>query len=461
MSLNIKPMLFGTSGIRGVLGRDISLKTIRRATAAYIRAFKVSRCVVGRDNRAQSLLLHNTVVEALLSYGVHVLDVDVAPTPAISRLVRELNADGGVSVTGSHTPPYIAGVLYFYKDTGELDWKQTASVESLFDKINELSPSGWRNLGSVEHVHDAREIYVKSVKRDLGRIQNSKGPILFDFGNGAMGPYASELIRDYGLDLVPVNYDPIYDFPSRLPSPIPLHLAETAKHVRNVKPYLAVATDSDGDRAIFITKNGTVLPGDVTGAIFARVEAVSGVKKFAVTVNTSDVACDTIKKAGGRCIITKVGPPAIVEAIRRDPNVGFALEESGKYIWRRFTLYGDSAISVLMMYRLFDDWEAELASLPKYYVIKREVRVAEAEKEAIMDAVKSMLGDAKRLITIDGLKAYYAKHSWLLIRPSGTEPLIRVFAHAGKSREALEFARRGVQMVKDARRSLSNAYKNT
>jgi phosphoglucosamine mutase len=159
-------MLFGTSGARGFIDKNLTPSTVYRLTIAYQKYTGYSTVIVGQDDRQQSRTLKLAVIDALLSQGVNVIDIGMAPTPVIARMIKELKAEGAVSVTASHTPPYIAGVLYFLNDTGELGLNDSKKVEKMFEKTFD-SPKNWKKLGRNETVDDVINIYVKSVLRDV------------------------------------------------------------------------------------------------------------------------------------------------------------------------------------------------------------------------------------------------------------------------------------------------------
>ncbi|MDP8023769.1 MAG: hypothetical protein ACP5LF_01170 [Nitrososphaeria archaeon] len=446
-------MIFGTSGARGFIDQNLKPNLVYKLTIAYQKYTGYKKVVVGQDDRRQSKILKGAVIDALLSQGVHVLDVGAAPTPVIARLTKELEAEGAVAITGSHTPPYIAGVLYFLEDTGELGLKDSAKVEKIFEKISD-SPVGWKKLGRLEQVDDAIELYVKSVLRDAKKVKNYR--FIFDAANGVAGSYAKAVFEELGLNYSMLNHLPLGSFPNRLPSPTLQHLKKTSKEVREKGFDFGVATDADGDRAIFIDNIGKIILGDITGAYFASRALELKRGKIVTPINSSDSIIEIAKKHGIKLIWTKVGPPAIVDAIRKNKkDTVFAFEESGKYIWPETLLYGDSVYSVL---KALEDpqFTENLKEIPRFYVIKKEVRCADEIKYTVIKEIDKMT-DGKK-IHKDGIKIYYKKHAWMLVRASGTEPLIRVFGHDKVLKNAENIASSGVEIVKEAKKKVEGSF---
>ncbi|MGC8569177.1 MAG: hypothetical protein ACP5LW_04155 [Nitrososphaeria archaeon] len=441
-------MIFGTSGARGFIDKNLTPSLVYKLTVAYYYFAKPSSVVLGQDDRPQSTVLKDAVESALLAMGVDVYDAGVSPTPGTVRLMKELHANGAISITGSHTPPYIAGVLYFLKDTGELGVKDSQRVESIYYRIKER-PKSWRRLGRKEVLSDPVSIYVGSIKRDVGRLHPYR--IVLDAANGAISAFAKGVFEDLGIQAEIVNGSPLGSFPSRLPSPIPQHLEGFRRMVREMKTDFGVATDSDGDRAIFINGEGQIILGDTAGAYFAE-RALTQKGSVVTPINSSDSIIIVARRHRARIIWTRVGPPAIVDALRKHREAVFAFEESGKYIWPGILLYGDAVFSTLKAME-DGDFERNIGRVPRFYVVKREVRSSDEIKYRAVESVDAKLNVKK--IKKDGIKAFFGSHRWLLIRASGTEPVIRVFGHSRIRRDAEEIAAKGVEMVREAKRALS------
>ncbi|MDG6926912.1 MAG: hypothetical protein JRN01_00365 [Nitrososphaerota archaeon] len=443
-------MIFGTSGVRGFINSTLTPTFAYKITQAFVKVYHVDTVTIGRDNRAQSVPVCMAVTSALLSSGVNVVDLGISPTPATIRIMKELKYDSAISVTGSHTPPPITGILFFLSDTGELGPADSELVEKAYRK-GYLSEVPWTKMGKYETFYDYQAAYIESIKRDAPKISNSN--IVFDAGNGAIGPLAQQVFSDIGLNYKVINKLPLYNFPNRLPSPIPAHLKETISLVPHKSATFGVATDSDGDRAIFIDEHGKLVWGDITGAIFASRMVKSSSSKVITTINTSDSVSEAVKSAGGKLIVTRVGPPAIAASIRKHRDAVFATEESGKFIWPRILMYGDAIYSTLMLLSLKEPLSRLAREVPFFYLIKREVRCQDEIKQKVMEMVSAAFR-GYRINRLDGIKVSMGKHRWLLIRPSGTEPVFRVFAQSTQRKDAEIIAGEGVRAIQESKSSI-------
>lgn len=442
-------MIFGTSGVRGFINSTLTPTFAYKITQAFVKVYHVNSITIGRDNRAQSIPVAMAVVSALLSSGVNVIDLGISPTPATIRIMKELKYDSAISVTGSHTPPPITGILFFLSDTGELGPADSESVEKAYRK-GSLVELPWTKTGKYETFYDYQETYLQSIIRDAPKTGNEN--IIFDAGNGTMGPLAQLVFSDLGLNFKILNKLPLHSFPNRLPSPIPAHLKELTSLVSRESVAFGVATDSDGDRAIFVDENGKLVWGDVTGAIFASRMVRAG-NRVITTINTSDSVSEAVKSAGGKLTVTKVGPPAIAESIRKHRDAVFATEESGKFIWPRTLMYGDAIYSTLMLLSLNEPLSELARKVPFFYLIKREVRCEDEIKQKVMEKVSTAFS-GYRINKLDGIKVKMGKHRWLLIRPSGTEPVFRVFAQSVQRKDATALASEGVRIIKESKSSI-------
>ena len=446
--------LFGTSGIRGSASGFFTTDFAERLGRTFA-AFLESRgtVYVGRDVRVHSKPIQSALMNGLLAGEVDVMDCGLVPTPALLFAMKEAESAGGVMVTGSHTPPEIAGVLFFLSDTGEMDPRG----ERLFEGIYACAP--WRqhpsgrkgSMGSLEILDE----YTKTIEARIGYIGGYK--VVVDPGNGATCATLGRVLERLGCKVETINGKPDGRFPGRLPNPQPSTLTQLSRAVKKTKADLGVGTDSDGDRALFATERGRVLWADLTGAIFARNELKSHAGGTVIsTVNTSSIIKLLCQEYGGNLTVTKVGPPAIAEALRSTENVIFATEESGKHIWPSIILYGDAAFSSGKLLQIMKSEGMTLeelqGDLPKFHQFKSTIPCPDQLKTEVMKFVilswkGRSLRRRTRTSTLDGLKVGYPDSSWFLLRTSGTEPLLRCNAEARSLRRAQELLRRATKLA--------------
>jgi len=411
------------------------------------------KVAVGMDVRLHAHVVQGAVVSGLNAGGVDVVDCGIAPTPAVLHLLKRQKLDGAVLVTGSHTLAPVIGLLFFQSDGGEISVRTEEKLEALYFR-GSLSPNPWNRLGRARPA-DALGAYYEGVAKAVGRTGVEGRRVVIDPGNGAASGILTPLFERLGCHVVAVNDVADGRFPSRSPYPRREVLGKLKREVREASADLGVATDGDGDRAIFVDERGKVAWGDVTGSLFALdcLERVNG-GTIVAPVNSSRLVRD-ICRGRGRLVTTRVGPPAIIDALRSHPGAVFGFEETGKYIWPDALLYGDVALSTFKMLDLMERKGKTLrelaSSLPRYHMIKRAFRCTESSKEPISAHILGLPVDPRvQVVTLDGVKLVYPDRSWLLLRPSGTEPFFRCYAEAKSAKKAQELAKEGIKTLREA-----------
>jgi phosphomannomutase/phosphoglucomutase len=392
-------------------------------------------------------------MKGLLSGGVDVVDCGLAPTPALLFAMKEKKSSAGVIVSGSHTPAEIAGILFFLSDTGEMDPRGERYFESLYSSEPWLrsSPEKKGSMQSMEII----ELYLREISKEIGNIGGFR--VVADPGNGATCATLTKALEAFGCAVTTINGEPDGRFPSRSPNPQPSTLTQLSRAVVETKADFGVGTDSDGDRALFATQDGQVLWGDLMGALFARNELrKQGGGTVITTINTSNIVKLVCQEHGGRLIVTKVGPPAIVESLRSTQHAVFATEESGKHIWPRIILYGDAALASGKLLQMMNEQglslEELVGTLPKFYQLKSTLECREDLKAQAMKFVVDMWGGEGQAhaSTLDGLKVEYPDLTWFLVRASGTEPLLRCSAEGKDMNEARMLLERATELALEA-----------
>lgn len=450
--------LFGTSGIRGTLDRLLTPENSSRIGLALATWFgEEATLLVARDNRVQSQPVALSLIAGLISGGVNIIDLGMIPTPALLYTLKDLKVDGAIMVTGSHALPEITGILVFKNDTSELSPDEEKFVEDRYAG-GDVNRVPWNRVGWVDSYDGAFEHYAENVLRlvDLGLIEGER--IAIDPGHGVMSGFLHRIAIMAGLRVFSINDIADPSFPVRDPYPRPENLSDLAKITSASESTLGVGVDGDGDRAIFSDEKGNILWGDVTGAIFA-IDAIKrfGKKDIVAPINTSLMAELAIKSNGGRLIYSAIGPPAIVYKMK-EIGAEFGFEESGKYIWREAIWYGDAALATLRLLEIVSREGkslSEMASgLPRLKLIKIAIRCEDEIKRLVLEMATERLkkkfnGENYILLDIDGSKFVFEDNRWLLIRPSGTEPIFRVFAEAEDEETARQLAEEGERVVKE------------
>ena len=431
--------LFGTSGIRGRVDDFLTPEFAVRAGLSFAALLGNKGAVlVGRDVRSNSQLIESALISGLLAGGVNTVDCGIVPTPALLFAVKKLRHSGGVMVTGSHTPAPTTGLLFFLADTGEMDERNELRFEELF-RSEQLKRMPWNEVGSSSAT-DISETYFEALSKELGNIGGYR--VVVDPGNGSTCGTLGTVLENAGCQVVTINGQPDGTFPARSPYPQPSTLGQLASAVQSSKADLGVGVDSDGDRALF-ARSGKVLWGDISCGIFVKSELRNHKGgQVITTINTSNVIRLLCEEYGGSLTVTKVGPPAMAEALRNQRSALIATEESGKYIWPQVLMYGDAALAtgrlLQIMKREGKSLEELENELPRFHQFKSTISCPEELKSRALEfAVGKWKGaEGVEVSTFDGVKVNYPNHSSFLLRASGTEPTLRCYAESLSLKEA-------------------------
>ena len=450
-----KPSLFGTSGIRGTANVEITPEMATKLGATFASFFgNEGRVAVGRDVRLPAKLLHYAFISGVLAGGVDVEDCGLAPTPAILWAVKKRGLNGAAVVTGSHTPSEMIGFLFFISDTAEFSVEESYRFEKIF--FNKPKAVAWNEVGKCSKV-DVSDLYLRSVLEhvDLKKISSSDFKVVMDPGNGASAPICEKFLHVAGVKVVAINGKPDGMFPNRDPYPRPEVLDQLVREVTGNGADIGSATDADGDRTLFVDDEGKALWGDISGCVFVKdilMKREGGV--VIAPINSSQLIEWTCNRHNGKIVYTKVGPPNIVSALKRVKAL-FGVEETGKNIWPDAILYGDWILATLKMLEIMAKEQKPLSELaqefPKFHMRKIPFHCPETLKDAVMvNALKEWKKrrEEAEVVTLDGIKIVYPDGSWMLLRPSGTEPVFRVYAESKDGARVQELATIGSELVK-------------
>ncbi|RLE85348.1 MAG: hypothetical protein DRJ39_01785, partial [Thermoprotei archaeon] len=354
---------------------------------------------------------------------------------------------------GSHTPPEIHGLLFFKKDTSEL----FQSEEEVFEKIffaESFKREKWNGIGKY-YESSSEKIYVENLLSRFNR--EFKGyKVVVDAGHSPSSNALCKILESVGCKVYMLNTDLDGRFPSRPPNPLPEYLDMLKKKVTNADADFGIALDGDGDRATFVDERGNVVLPDYMGALFSKYELID--KKGGVIVcpiNTSNVIYYVLENYGGRYVHTRIGPPAMAEALVKTENAIYAFEETGKYIWPENVYYGDPGFAALRLLEILSR-DGSLSSIidefPKYYIKKLAIPCPDEKKKAVLEKIQKMLYKKEdvELVLVDGVKVVFPNRDWILLRPSGTEPVFRCFVESSSEKKLEELVKKALKIVEEA-----------
>lgn len=419
---------FGTDGIRGLANRspmtsEIALKVGMAAGRIFANGKQRIRVVIGKDTRLSGYMIESALMSGFTSVGCDVFLLGPMPTPAVAMLTRSLRADLGVMISASHNPYYDNGIKLFDAEGYKLSDETEAEIERLIDSDVEDLLAGPDAIGRATRVESAQERYIEFAKRTLARELRLDGlRIVIDCANGAGYKVAPEALWELGGEVIKIGVDPNgRNINHKCGSTAPEALIEK---VRELRADIGIALDGDADRVVIVDEKGQLVDGDQIMAVIAEAWSKSGRLTGGGLVATvmSNLGLERYLKGLGLTLVrTPVGDRYVVEHMRRHGfNVGG--EQSGHIVLSDFTTTGDGLIAALQILaavvssgRPVSEVCRRFEPLPQVLKNVRYANGMPLENERVQEAIaeaKSRLGSAGRLV----------------IRPSGTEPVIRVMA---------------------------------
>lgn len=456
------PRLFGTSGIRGTTNTEITAELCLKISQAYgTKLFKLKkrRCkvCVAYDTRFGAPTLARAAAAGLSASGHDVIDFGILPTGAFSMNITLLKADGGVLITGSHMPYDRIGVILMLDDGAYAPFDVTDEVEKIYfeGSFLQVKPD---EIGTISEGSNPFDVYVNELIRKVDReaIARRGFRVLLDPGNGAAAVVARQVFEKLGCEVVSINAT-YQHIPNRPSEPRDNTVQEAKNIVKVLKLDMGLCLDVDADRSLFITQKGEALSEDTVGAIFARHELKGG-DLCVVPVNSSGLIEYVCTRIGARLEYCRIGQPETLKAVKQ-LGAAYSYEESGKYYFARHFLWSDGVYSGAKMLEVMAKEKRPLADLaavfPRFHQVKHTVHINDAKKQTIMEAVFDLMQKQSKPeeikdVVLDGYKRVFPDNSWLLIRKSGTEPLIRVYSDAPTLERAKELVEEGTKVLQEA-----------
>ncbi len=432
--------LFGTNGIRAIVNRELTAEFAINIGEAVGTFFRRGKVVLGCDGRTSNSMLANAVSSGLLSTGCNVHDVGIAPTPCIQYAVKNHKTDGGVVITASHNPPEYNGIKVIGKDGVEISRQQEISIENVFSE-KKVAYAAWNHIGRRHFVPSVIAEYRSAIRQhvDEAMIRKRHYNVVVDAANGVGALAAPYLLQELGCRVTTINANLDGTFPNRPPEPKPENLKDLVAAVKIVGADLGVAFDGDADRSIFVDEKGRVQWGDRTFALIVKDYLKSKRGETVVTpVSSSQVVKDVTEKCGGSLILTRVGSTIVSHTMKRLRSK-LGGEENGGVFYGPHQPVRDAAMTAALVLKVMAKTGAKLSqlmdALPRYYLEKDKVKCPNKEKELVL---KNLVAQVKHLKpqNIDGVKLWFPEKSSILIRPSGTEPVYRLYAEAQTKKEA-------------------------
>jgi phosphoglucosamine mutase len=442
--------LFGTDGIRGVANVEpMTSETALRIGRALAYVFRHRpgrhKILIGKDTRLSGYMLETALASGVCSMGVDVLLVGPVPTPGIAFLTRSLRADAGVVISASHNPFQDNGVKVFSRDGFKLPDEVEDEIESLVldEKIDHLRPTATA-IGKAFRVDDALGRYNVFVKNAFPRHLTLEGvKIVIDCAHGAAYKVAPEVLEELGAQVTAVGVEPDGENINRECGA--LHPQHVQQLVGETGAQVGVALDGDADRALLVDETGAVVDGDAILAIAAGEMLRNGTLRRETLVGTvmSNLGLEVaIRHMGGRLVRTPVGDRYVVEEMLRGGyNLGG--EQSGHVVFLDVNTTGDGLVTVLALLAIMLERQRPLSELKqvvqRYPQVLLNVRVCERRDLATVEPIARTMRQVEQALGEKGR---------LLVRYSGTEPLVRVMVEGEDEQTVLAYGKEVAEMVR-------------
>jgi len=423
--------LFGTNGVRGVFAEDFTLEFIHDLVLAISTYFKEGTILVGYDGRHSSTVISKLVCSTLNFAGLDCHLAGLVPTPCLEFATKMLGYNGGIMITASHNPPEYNGIKPIASDGVEISREDENVIEEIFFKKNWKQKSS--TFGSTKNDDRAIETYLDGIKSqvDVSKIKSKNLKVVLDLGNGAQAVTAIKLCEQLRCEVITINQQIDGSFPGRGSEPTLNNLQELSSTVVKNNADLGIAFDGDGDRSIFCDNKGMLLSGDKSALLLSNYLLKKNPNSKVVTCTNSGNSIDKIVTQTNSTVIrTKVGS---IEVSRKmiTENALLGFEENGGFMFGKHNHVRDGGMTLALFLELLassnKSLNEELATLPPSFTTKDKIS---CKKEDVDRIISKLLDEFPNSDISDGIKIIFDKKNWVMVRPSGTEPIIRIYAES-------------------------------
>jgi len=422
---------FGTNGIRGIFSEDFTLEFVHDMTLAIGTYFEKGPILIGYDGRESSPIICKIISSTLNSIGIDCNVAGIVPTPCLEFAVKALGYSGGIMITASHNPPQYNGIKPAGKDGVEISREDELVIEDIYFKKSCITnPEKWGVTGDETRAIDT---YLKGIlsQIDSKLIESKSFKVVLDLGNGAQAVTAPDFCKMINCEAILVNETIDGMFPGRGSEPTPQNLSVLSKTVIENKANLGIAFDGDGDRSIFCDNLGNILTGDKSALVLIQHILNKNPNSLVVTCLNSGLNTEVLaEKYNSKVIRTKVGSVEVSrKMLSTDALIGF--EENGGFMFGTHNQVRDGCMSLALMLDLLanidNSLSDEISKLPSSFTTKDKMKCSSDDVDKIISSLKEEFPESD---ISDGIKIIIDSKNWVMIRPSGTEPIIRIYAES-------------------------------
>lgn len=446
--MSFEGLMVSVSGVRGRVGEALTPEIACQFAAAF-GAFSIRRSaskviIVGRDSRVSGPMFHRAVVSALQSVGADVLDIGMAPTPTVQMAVEHHHAAGGLAITASHNPVEWNALKFIGSSGLFLDAAEGTEMRAFLE--HGIPRATWDKLGTVASDDQAIDRHIEAILAlpflDVAGIRQRAYHVALDTCHGAGVTTFPKLLERLGCRVSAINLEPHGRF-HRPPEPVAENLGELEALVTSSGAVVGFATDPDVDRLALVSNEGKAIGEDYTLALAARVILAKKKGPVVTNLSTSRIVADVATEAGCEVILAPVGEVNVAVKMR---NVGAVVggEGNGGVILPDLHLGRDAPLAAALILQLLHESNGTLSAVvgayPQYRIVKDKLDRPNAPLDEVYGSLRRTFADAAVDLQ-DGLRLTWPDR-WVHVRPSGTEPIVRVIAEAPTEEGARDLVRR-------------------
>jgi len=421
------------SGIRGIFGKDLHLKDVIEFSNNFSSLIKSQKCVVGRDTRPSGKMIQETISAVLMKNGIDVFDLGMVPTPVVFREARKYGA--GIVISSSHNPIEWNGMKFILDGRGinEKELPQIINHQEILKS----------KIGKIKKIEST---YIEDARKIIGNIENSP-KIVIDNGGGAAKDFAATLLKNIGCDVEVINKELLGC--SRGPDPTSDKLIELTSISKDKE--IAFAFDLDGDRLVVVRKGKKQTP-DVTLGLGIAKSLELGYKKFVLSIDTSISIEKFIKEKGGTVVRSKVGEANVIEEMLKNNSQAGGEGSSGGFILPEFNYCREGILTSGLISSMLENskFSEILNYMENYFQIREKVEIDSNYHDRLIENIKdNLIKKYSEIDTRDGIKAIIDENTWILIRKSNTEDIIRISGESNNEEKCKKIINNTIKMVKE------------
>ncbi len=443
--------LFGTSGIRDIVNKDIDSRFVIRISKAISSIDEdFEKVLIGRDSRISGKMIMDAITSGFLSCGLEIDNLGVVPTPVVAFNVSETDADFGVMITASHNPPEYNGIKLFDSDGKPFSSKREREIEKAYGDKN-YKTANWNKIKNTQKISGIENYLNKIIE---GTNLEKEYITVTDCTSGPSALTTPYLLEKLGCRVSTINSQLDGRFPGRKAEPKDENLTDLKKMVKSTDADVGFAHDGDGDRVAVIDEQGRFVEMDKLLALLGKYSADRFKEDIVTTVDASNVVDTVVKEEDSEVLRTEVGDVNVSQKMY-EKGINFGGEPSGSFIVGDYHLCADGTLAAVRVLEVLDNYDKPLSeiidNLPEYPVMRGNVACPENKKEQVMKLVSSeivhIFENIVEVLTIDGIRLEFENGGWLLVRPSGTEPYVRITVEASDREKAQDYTEKAEEYL--------------